>query len=468
MKLKLLKKEYCLAEDNEYTLKIRVVPEGETGTLTAKVINKNGFEKALSWSVTITDDSKQKLTEDLSTLSFAIGDSSIGFTIGKHTLEVDIDGTKQTVNFWIVPITVKRIRNQYLVGIELEAQSKLTFQQDLRLITGVELLGISADTTVGIKELVYNSTNKTLQWDNGVAVTISDSYDEYRLTDFECEAGVMDGNYITVRVEDIDDLPSSDQTETAIVDIFRWRQDDYMKCISDSHDYVCNSEIWTQLYPDYYSYDRADNAIYMSPADYQPRSLSRTYYQQFELAVNKLIEITELKIKPFKDNKAVVEKDWLVVKSDGRVEVRGYSLQSGRVGATYYAGQYDKTVYADSRKNQKNPVKEYWMAKAIAGIENEQLRVTCIDVIAKIALLNMYIWAASGKDQGISNRSFSASGVSSSYATTSSAEYGIYSANIAELAKQLGVGNVTADQKKNGLLGKLKTQIEGGANFFKV
>jgi len=469
MKLKLLKKEYCLEEDGQHTLKVRVTPEGEVGQLTGKITNKNGFEAPLSWNIAITDNTKQKPTEDLSSINFTIGVGSIGFTVGKHKLSVTINTTTVEVYFWVVPITVKRIRNQYLLGIELEAQSKLVFQQELRLITGVELLEISSDSTTGLKDLVYNFTNKTLQWDNGLPIVISDDYDEYRLTDYLCEPGVMDGNYITVRVEDFDDLPQADQTESVIVDIFRWDTDDYMKCISDAHAYVCNSEIWTQLYPDYYSYDRADNAIYMEPADLKPRSLSASKYERVSFAVNQLIQLIDLKVHPYKDVYFSVNLDWVEIKDDGRIEIRGYSSQAGGQGTSaYYAGRWDKTIYADFRHGQKNPVQNYWNAKAIAGITDEQLRITCIDVIAKVALLNMYIWAASGKDQGIASRSFSASGVSSSYATTSSAEYGVYSANIAELAKQLGVGNVTADQKKNGLLGKLKTQIEGGSFSWKM
>lgn len=470
MKLKLLKKEYCLEEDGQFTLKVRVTPEGETGTLTGTVTNKNDITTALSWNFPVTDNTKQKPTEDLSTLSFVVGNSkTIGFTVGKHTLTVAINGTTETAEFWIVPITVKRIRNQYLLGIELEAQAKLTFQQDLRLITGVEPLEISSDTMVGVKELVFDFTNQTLQWDNGLPVTISDDFDEYRLTDYLCEPGIMDGNYITVRVEDIDDLPQADQTEPVIVDIFRWSTDDYMKCISDAHDYVCNSEIWTQLYPDYYSHDRDDNAIYLPTADMDPSSLSESRFERFELAVNLLIDLVELNIHPYANFTSVIDLEWTEIKDDGRIEVRGYSISAAGQGhSTFYSGHWDKTIYADFRRGQRNIVRNYWQAKAIAGITDSQLRITCIDVIAKVALLNMYVWAASGKDQGIASRSFSTSGVSSSYMTTSSAEYGVYSANIAEVSKQLGVGNVTADQKKNGLLGKLKTQIEGGSFMFKL
>ena len=470
MILKLLKKEYCLEENGQYTLKARVTPEGETGFLTGTITNKNGFVASLSWNITITDNTKQKPTYDLSALAFVVGNSkTIGLTIGKHTLTVDINGTSESLDFWIVPITVKRIKDQYLLGIELEAQAKLVFQQDLRTITGVELLEISSDTMVGVKELVYDFTNKTLQWDNGIAVVISDDFDEYRLTDYLCEPGIMDGNYITIRVEDIDDLPQTDITESVIVDIFRWSQDDFMKCISDAHDYICNSEIWTQLYPDYYSHDRADNAIYLDPSDMLPSSLSTSRFERFELAVNLLIELVELKIHPYANFTSVIDLEWTEIKDDGRIEVRGYSISAAGQGhSSFYSGQWDKTIYADFRRGQRNRVKNYWQAKAIAGINDKQLRTTCIDVIAKIALLNMYVWAASGKDQGIASRSFSASGISSSYTTTSSAEYGVYSANIAEISKYLGLGNVTADQKKNGILGKLKTQIEGGSFSFKL
>lgn len=469
MIVKLLKTEYDLEETNGYTIKTRITPEGETGTLTGKITNKNGFVFDLDWSIAISDDTVQKPTYDLSLVSFTIGTGSIGLTIGKHTLTVTIDATSVSVEFWVVPITMKRFKKQYLLGVELESQAKLTFQQDLRLITGVDLVEISTDSTVGVKELVYNNTNKSLKWDNGVEIIISEDYDEYILTDYLCEPGTMDGNYITVLVEDIDNLPSADITESVIVDIFRWGIEDFRRSIMDAHDYVCNSEIWTQLYPDYYSYDRADNAIYLGPADLLPSSLSESRFQRFELSISQLIEIVELKMHPFGDIFYTLNLDWIEIKEDGRVELRGYSFQSGGHGtSTYYAGNWDKTIYADFRVNQKNTVKNYWNAKVIAGITNEQLRRTCLDVIAKVALLNMYIWAASGRDQGIASRSFSASGVSSSYATTSSAEYGVYSANIAEVSKQLGVGNVTADQKRNGLLGKLKTQIEGGSNFFKA
>ena len=470
MILKLLKKEYCLEEDNQFTLRVRVVPEGETGTLTGTITNKNGFITALTWAFPITDNSKQKPTTDLSTLTFDVGNSkTIGFTIGKHTLTVDINGTKESVEFFIVPITVKRIKDQYLLRIKLEAQGVLVFQQELRLISGVELLEISSDTMVGEKELVYDSTAKTLQWDNGRPIVITDDEDEYTLPDYLIEAGVMDGNYITVRVEDIDDLPQADQTEFVLVDVFSWSQDDYMKCISDAHDYICNSEIWTQLYPDYYSHDRADNAIYLSPTDMLPSSLSRSRFERLELALNLLIEVVDLKIHPYATFTSTIDLEWSEPKEDGRIEVRGYSISAAGQGhSSFYSGQWDKTINADFRKGQRNPVRNYWLAKAIAGISEPQLRITCIDVIAKVALLNMYVWAASGKDQGIASRSFSSSGVSSSYTTTSSAEYGVYSANIAEISKYLGLGNVTADQKKNGILGKLKTQIEGGSFSFKL
>ncbi len=473
--LKILKSEQCLTEDDYINLKLRATFPVDNGnyfqqqSFSARIISKNGFIYELSdWDEQI-DLSVVKIIKeiDLSTVSFL--DGKIPLTIGEHILEVSYGDETIQNTFKMVPITTKRIRSQYLLGIEPEAQAKLTFQQDLRLITGVELLEISADSTVGVKDLVFNFDNQTLQWDNGIPIAISDDYDEYRLTDYLCEPGTLDGNYITIRVEDIDDLPSTTLTETVIVDIFRWSTEDYKRCISDAHDYVCNSEIWTQLYPDYYSWDKSENAIYMEAADMLPSSQSVSKFQRFELAVNNLIELTEVSTHPYGDINIPINMQWVETKSDGRVEVRGFSLQAGGQGmASYYAGKMDKTIYADFRKNQQNKVKNYWRCKGIAGIDDNKLRITCIDVIAKLALINIYIWAASGKDQGIASRSFSASGVSSSYATTSSAMYGVYSANINALEKTLGVGDVTADQKKNGLLGKLKTQIEGGSFSFKL
>ncbi|MCP4753489.1 MAG: hypothetical protein GY866_21575 [Proteobacteria bacterium] len=479
MILKLLKAEFCRFEEAFKSLRVRIKIENEyveapTGTdnqVSAKITNNLGMEYDLAtWAETITDTTEKLVKEfDLNGVTFL--DGKLQLTVGTHTLEISIGSFTKSITFKVVPISVKRLRDQYLLGINLEANATLVLQQPLKRITGVEVEEVSNDTRVGVKELVWDATDKTLSYDNGEPVEIIDDQEEYIIQNFMSTAA-GDGDYLTITVEDFDELPEVHVTESVVIDTKNFLLADFQKWIETAWSYVTATVINTGIEPIYYSSDESEKAAYLDPVDLLPKNYSRTRNMTFEFPVNLLKHVVELWAVHFTNNSSKINISTERVKSkrDGTVSVLSFPFHGTTVGnlATLgLAGMFDKTIYANSHHGARNPVKNFWHGKVVAGIDEEDLRNTAIDVIAKIATIGILNIAGSAKDAGVSSTSFSVSGISASKTLTSSAMYGIYSAPIDMIQKSLGVGNSTKDEVKNGLITILKRKVEGGGMSFK-
>jgi len=282
LSIKFLKAEFCRFEENFKNLKVRVKiadvwDVGEDNIFTAKIISFLGMEYELTdWTETIIETTTKLVKEyDLNLVTFDLGDDceiDLPLNIGKHTLSVNINDTTTTAEFDVVPITVQSIKNQYMLGVNLESRVELVLQQDLRKITGV----------------------KTLQWDNGEPIEISDDYIEYHLLNYMSTPGVVDGDFIKIEVEDIDSLPATDQTELVIVDVKKYSLSDYQYWINNGYRVVMETIIMSDIEPTLYSSDKTLGYKYLDPVMNKPKGYSETTNVSFEFAVNLLQDIVEL------------------------------------------------------------------------------------------------------------------------------------------------------------------------------
>jgi hypothetical protein len=495
--IKFLKSEFCRFEENFKTLKVRIKVTdiwnvSEDNIFTAKIVtgitDPNNPESKLEyeltdWTETILETTTKLIKEyDLNLVTFDLGSQceiDLPLNIGKHTLSVNINGTTTTETFDVVPITVQSMKNQYLLGIEFQSATELVFQQDLRLIKGIELLEISNETPVGQKQLVWNFDNKTLQWDDGEPVVISDEHLEYHLLNYMGSGlSIVDGDYIKIKIEDIDALPTENTSELVIVDVKQYTNEDFQYWINVGYQTVSQTIIMTELEPTLYSSSKELGYRYLDPVQDLPKKLSESSNFTFEFAVNKLQCIVDLWVQFFAaTNRIGINNRVLEFSEDGQISVRGFpygssgfTSSSGGSSVTLgLAGQYDRTIYSNVDARSRNKTKNFFNATVVSGVPDTDkgLRDLIIEVSSSIAAISLLMAAAVSKGAGIASRSFSVGGISSSFQTTESPENHLYSGPVKGLQEKLGVGKATKEERQFGLVNQLKHKIEAGSMVFK-
>ncbi|MCK5614886.1 hypothetical protein KAR91_74175 [Candidatus Pacearchaeota archaeon] len=487
LSIKFLKAEFCRFEENFKNLKVRIKITdiwniGEDNIFTAKIITFLGMEYELTdWTETIVETTTKLVKEyDLNLVTFDLGDDceiDLPLNIGKHTLSVNINDTTATAEFDVVPVTVQSMKNQYLLGVDLESKTELVLQQDLRLITGVEVLEISKETPVGSKELVWDFTNKTLQWDNGEPIVISDDHIEYHLLNMMATPGITDGDYIKVLIEDIDDLPAEDKTEVVIVDVKRYDNEEFQYWINNAYHVLTETLIMTDIEPTLYSSDRdlvAEGYKFLDPVLDLPKNFSETTNYSFEFPVNMLQCIVELWAQYFaNDSRININKSIITHSTDGQVVIRLYpyalSNSGGGSNAITFgqAGIYDRSMYAKTHHGARNKTKNFWNGTVVAGILDKNVQSLALTIAGMVGAMDLLIQAGLGTGAGIASRSFSVGGISSSYNSTESAENSRYSGILLDMQKKLGIGKSTKDEQKTGLVQSLKNKVLGNSLGYK-
>lgn len=489
LEIKFLKAEFCRFEENFKTLKVRIKIQDmyhpdKDNIFTAKVVTditdptdkESKLEYSIdAWTETVTADTTKLVKEyDLNLVTFL--DGKLPLNIGKHTLEISLNGSVASGEFVVVTMTVQTMKNKYLLGIELQSRVELVFQQELRLITGVEVTQISNDTPVGAKELVWNVTDQTLQWDNGEPVQITDEYIEYKLLNYMSTPGITDGDYLSITVENIDNLPTENQTEVVIVDVKNYDIEDYQYWIKNGFDTLVQTIIMTDIEPTLYSSDKDLDYKYLDPVMDIPKSRSESSNYSFDFPVNMLQDIIELWAEYFGTQSRInIDTNKVVTHTtDGRVTIRGWPYGfagPGRMGSSAatigLSGKWDRTIYAKTNPGSRNKTSNFWNSTLIAGIVDPNLRSLALDVSARISSIMILLQAGLGKGAGIASRSFSVGGISSSYSSTESAENSLYSGVLTDLQRGLGIGKSSAAEQKVGLINQLKNKVLGDSLGFK-
>jgi hypothetical protein len=494
--IKFLKSEFCRFEPGFKDLKVRIKITdvwdiGEDNIFTAKITDIHGMEYPITdWTETIVE-STTKLTKeyDLNLVGFTENDIQensgktgsydnerfcIPLNIGKNTLTVQINDTIASAEFDLVPITVASIKNQYLLGVDLQSRTQLTIQQELREITGVEFTEISNDTTVGAKDLVWDATAKTLQWDNGKPIKIVDAEIEYLLPSYLMIAGLGGGDYVRIIVEDVDDLPSLNVTEELIVDVKQFGNSDFQYWINNGYQVALQTIAMVDLEPTLYTSDKLlvenNNYKYLDPIQLVTKRQTRTQNFSFETPINMLQKVIELWGHYSGENRVVIDNERIEIGTDGNIVIRGFPLGFGSRGgfsAIGFAGLIDRTINAETYPGSRNPTNNFWQMTGTFGVIDKGIRDLFISVAGKIASIDLLLIAGVSKGQGIASQSFSVDGVSSAYTTTESAENSLYSGVLTDLQRGLGVGKATKEERETGLVNKLRKKIEGGSLVFK-
>lgn len=474
--VRFLREDHCLYEDEFKYLKVVIkLPKvdlskkdhASTQLLSAKIFAQNGLSYALPWNEMIGAGQTKIIKEvDLTTVSFL--DGKIGLGCGTHQLVIEYGGEQEIKEFKVMPISVSRLKKNYLLGVSLESVAEIGIQQELRKITGVEIMTVSNDTKPGMKTLVWDASNKTLSWDNGDPQEITENQVSYNLPDMMNTPGLVHGDYLTVSIEDPESLPAEDVTETVIVDTIKYSLADFQHWIEVGFNTLCETIIMTSIEPTLYSTNRDTKYKYFTPASFLPKRQSRSSHIHFEFAVNQLREIVELKTHHAKNEERSVELNRVEIDEDGRVIIKGFPFaRQGLSSFSILGGQglWDKTINADIDPNGRNPIKNFFHGTVIAGIQDDELRRIAIDIIAKIASIDLLIQAGLGKGAGIASRSTSVGGISTSYNTVESAENAMFSSTINTFAASLGIGKATKEEQRVGLINRIKRKVEGTMAF---
>lgn len=217
LQIQIDREEYSRFEPKRSTVKVRVLPEPSTG-LVGEVVNvlieSRGFDIATQDITLDGDYPKGKVVEfDLNNCKDADGITLINRGIYTVTASQDplLGGTATaTGDFKVSMITADEMRTTYCQGLHLVAKTKLAAKRQPSVVSGVQITNVSKQHRTGVKALVWDATARTLTWDGGMAIPISNNTRSEILI-------AQNGNYIEVDLDPYE-LPDADAGEGILID----------------------------------------------------------------------------------------------------------------------------------------------------------------------------------------------------------------------------------------------------------
>lgn len=460
MKHKFLKNEFCIFEPerNFHILNWKQkLNDEEKGDISIKVVNPYGDEQVLS----VSDGSQSKFEVDLRELKFHEGD--LGCIAGEYQLVITTKANNidHAYPFKVVLVTTERLKRQWCHGMTMYAYEQLWFKQPLKKITGVDLMEISSGTKPSTYTLSYDVENKTLSWNYGDPVDVSDTWDEDEFILYDAmlsQGDSSDGDYIKVRV-DSDELPTSSFSEPVIVDLKEFDQKSIQGFLKEAAAFV-TQYIGALPQPDIYSTDKESKFRYVEPSDFNEPERPNSYNQTFLIGLAQVQKLRKIHGKSLHGTYDV-NLDHVDVTESGHATVkRSYSMLFGSGNPLFMGGFHDRTIHSDHNSGGKNKMKHFWQFEVISGVEDPEIRQLMLDAIAAVATIKIMNIAGAAYKAGYSSESISRDGMTQSVSYTSSAMYGIYSAPIEEAKKYLGMTE-NKQQTEYGLLVRLKKEVLG-------
>lgn len=430
------KGEYSRFEAARSVIRVRVLPTPTTGlndTVLVALRRKGGPVIATKEIAFVGAFPKGSIVEfDLKTIVDADGiPSAIS-----GTYEIDGYSPKEgytdpltpglvkatSAPFLVSMITVEEMRNGYCFGSPLYSSDTPFPKRQPVVVTGVKFYRLSESTRKGTYALVYVAATggnpATLSWGGGAAIPIASGREI--LPDAK-------GGYAEVDIDKFD-LPASDASEGIVVDKQDMQDDVIRSEIARAIAEVENVILKVWLEPQRFAtspffeeggYDRKTASIMFTRNDFNLNGMS----WKLDIPVGQILKIDRA-VGYIGNTKAleIASGAFAAIQKTGQVDVLPYNSQY-----TYLYTFFTMYNYWGFR----DYISDFWRYSGVAGLR--ECPADVLKLAAFKAAVSVLTLAGQGYRGGFSSESTSKDGVSRSVSYTASAQYGIYSATIAEL-----------------------------------
>jgi hypothetical protein len=351
----------------------------------------------------------------------------------------DEDVVGESSDFKISLITVNRLKNDYLFGIDLRAEMLGPLEQP-KVITGVTIFEVSKDHTQDWITLGYTIASdggggfiRTLSWCGGPQVKIVSGTHNYVLRKGNS------ADWIRVKVSSVLDLPSSSTVEDILITSKEFDDNKFRTIIDQSISWLEDMELFIFLEPTLVTtqpdlgvvpnessipvfvgadWDEVVNAVtYKAP--------SSGHWINFQLPYKPLIRFNSLYGIVSSARVLDMNLEWVKThERSGFVELMPFNQSS--------AFNFLGLSWVQSIRGAID-LPNFWNFEALCGFRD--LPPILLEIIAKKAAIDILTFVGTAKRAGIASQSISRDGVSESVSYTASATSTIYSATIGEYKK---------------------------------
>lgn len=448
------RREASRFESTRSKVKVRIVPTPDTGldeSVTVSLKRRDGTEIA-SQQVALNGDLPKGTFAEFDLAALVDGDGYPLVVRGDYVVEVSDDAANAEAveaDLRVALVTVEELRRNHCKGATLISSEVMRPRKQPRVITGVTVTDVSAETRTGMRNLIFTvGTPSTLQWgEDGATVELDESITSELLPDDL-------GNYIEVEIDHFE-LPSDDQTETLFIDQDRMTDEDLRSYVDQATEEV-ETHLGCLLEPQRV----ATEPYFSSPEEGEwvhRRGKTATYYRDAFNMASKAWHISlpyqhahkiDL-VEGFLGNAkalTILSGVFTVNEKQGTVNVMPFDSQYAHL----WEFHIQMRLYG-----RRDVIEDFWRYKGIIGLEPEADILKAVGFIAAIPVLTV---AGQAYRAGYSSESVSKDGVSSSKTYTSSATFGIYSATIGDYRKWLYGDGETG---RNGAMKRLKAKYKG-------
>lgn len=357
---------------------------------------------------------------------------------GQYYIEVENPSGPDAISqkFWVMPVTADELRKTRLFGMTLSAAEILAPVEQPKSITGVTINIVSDFMSKGVHSLAWDASEETLTLTSshdlgpysptgGTAVKITPEQRIYVITD----STVVSGEEYLICDVDYFELPGADKTEDIFIDNMRLG-DEYLRFFIREAYGAVRRDLQVPLEPTWITTDRTIESEwheYRQPVEFE-RAEHGVKFISIETALNRMLYMHELTGKLNDGTVVTIPDEWRVeYHRDGLVNLvpqSGAMLQWLSYGVGYWW------------LNRYGHIPAFWHFYALCGLPHMREEFDPVRAaINRFCALEVMIKAGSAYRAGFSSESVGRDGISASQSYTSSATFGIYSADQEELKK---------------------------------
>jgi hypothetical protein len=211
--------EYSKYEEKRSVVKARIVPTPATGLTSETVavsLEKNGVVIA-SAPVIFNGNASKGIIVEFNLKDIRDSDGISHINRGAYTISATQGLVTDTQTIKVSMITADEIRMTYCQGLYLVSGLKMAPKRQPSAVTGVTIENVSKGTAKGVYGLIWDKTNKTITWNGGTPIPVTEDSTNEILIDPR-------GNYVEIEL-DYFQLPDADAAEGILID--QQELDDY-------------------------------------------------------------------------------------------------------------------------------------------------------------------------------------------------------------------------------------------------
>lgn len=409
------------------TVTIQVNNPVSGDTMAVSLFRLDGYGAVTSKTITLTSATSYTVTFDLNKDTYD-SDNIYRAKSGDYEVQVtdSVGNVTSSPMFAVSIVPVREIKEQWAQGVTFYDYTVTAPRVHPQNITGVTIYDVSQNHRKGVYSLSFVSGSpNTLSWDNGPTVNINGTQPQQILL-----LNKRQSDYIMVQV-DPSQLPKSSASDSIVLDYKYMEDRDIIKQVRMAQDNL-QQDIITKIEPEIIDTDAGDSytdQVGIPETYYRPTTFNK--WMNFKLPFPNILDLSLTGY--FNQGKvATVPREWIVWNErTGIVEL--VPSNASQVVWSFYNGIFVLTYLYNY-----SSIPGFWHYRLTCGLRdlyNE--RAVVREAIAKMASLDLLVTMGTAYRAGFSSESTSRDGVSDSKTYTSSATYGIYSAQTEEYSKWL-------------------------------